>query len=340
LLKNFVKNQIQQILVNANTAIHAQHPNISVSLVGDVTFHSPYRIPTDSLNRPNQYYVKLPMNFKINVSIPYTSDRQLYYPLDLNVTCDKWYTGNGTVTVTAVTGPPDIQGGNIIENLLMVRDLIDAKVKASLPQIGSITQSLGGLRCVRIGASPSTGHPDPLDAIIYDKPSGRVIAGGAALAFPRVTVTYLRLKRLQARGNGGGVLYSPTENIRLDTYANYSEEQSQVLTMNEGDDVALTMPPVVFTPPYSDTLVIIANVQQQQNGYTEDSAWGPALRNANFSPGTHTITISKTYVIPGGPGHVKPTFGHAPAYELTYKVDFVDRPNLQIQPTTTRATTQ
>lgn len=330
-IKGFVKTQVQQALVNANTAIHVEHPNISVSLVGDVTFNSPYRIATESTDKPNQFYVKLPMHFKVNVDIPVVADRQLYYPLDLNFTCDKWYAGGGPVKIATVVGPPDIQGGSVVENLFMVRDLIDAKVKASLPQIGSMSQTLGAARCVDIGAALAPGSPGVNDSIMWDEPGHRVIVAGAIA--PRLTVTYLRLKRLQARGNGG-LLYYPTENIMLDVYSNFTESQKS-LTMNEGDDVALNMPPVNFSPPYSDTLVVIANIQQQNNSYTEDSAFGSAVQSARFSPGTHKITITKSYVIPGGPGHPKPSFGHAAAYELTYQVEYVTPPNVMSSPRAT-----
>jgi hypothetical protein len=55
-----------------------------------------------------------------------------------------------------------------------------------------------------------------------------------------------------------------------------------------------------------------------------DSGFAAALRSANYSPGVHTLQITKSYVIPAGPGHIKPIIGHMPAYELTYNVQYTN----------------
>jgi hypothetical protein len=133
--------------------------------------------------------------------------------------------------------------------------------------------------------------------------------------FPRLEVTLQRLKHLQAGANGQ-ILYSPNESIVLDVYANYQERQTQALTMHEGDDVALTIPTQLFNVPLPNVLVLIANIQQQVS-YTKDTGWTSALRTVNFSPGVHTLQVTKRYVIPPGPGNTKPFTAHVPAYELT-----------------------
>jgi hypothetical protein len=256
------------------------------------------------------------MSFTVNISIPHTSDRQLIYPLDLNVTCDRWFTGNGVVTYTAVTGPPDIQGGNVLENLVQVRNLIDNRVKSSLSAIGTQVQTFNN-PCVTIGASPSNIETQN-SFIAWDAPVRRPVDVAGRVG-SHLEITFLKLKRLAASGNGQ-LLYSPVENVQLDAYANFGERQSHSLTFREGDEVSLNLTPVIINAPLPNILVVIASINQP-GGSADDTSFWSAPSSANFSPGEHTLQIPKHYVIPGGgPGHLKPTIVATPGYELTYKV--------------------
>lgn len=311
ILRNIARTAINKALADTNASLKNQGGGYHVDLVGNVTFNQPYRLASQNTNRPNQYYVKVPMSFTLNVSIPHTSDRQLIYPLDLNISCDRWFTGNGVVTSTAVPGPPDIQGGNVLENLLQVRNLIDNTVKSYLPSIGAQVQTFNNA-CVTIGASPSNIEAQN-SVIAWDAPARWVITG------PHLEITFLKLKRLAASGNGQQ-LYSPVENVELDTYANFGERQSHSLTFREGDEVSLNLTPVIINAPLPNILVVIASINQPGGSADDTSFWsGPS--SANFSPGEHTLQIPKHYVIPGGgPFHLKPTIAATPGYELTYKV--------------------
>ena len=86
----------------------------------------------------------------------------------------------------------------------------------------------------------------------------------------------------------------------------------------------LNIPAVVFNTPLLDSLVVIANINQEPQGSTQDSAFAASIRSANYSAGTHTLQIPKHYVVPVGPGNRKPYIATTPAYELTYKVNFVN----------------
>jgi hypothetical protein len=218
------------------------------------------------------------------------------------------------VTYTAVTGAPDIQGGNAVENLLMVRDLIDNTVRSYLPSIGAQTQTFNN-PCVTIGASPSKIEAQN-SFIAWDAPVRR-LAGNIGTVGPHLEITFLKLKRLAARGNGQ-VLYSPVENVELDAYANFTERQSHNLTFREGDEVSLNLTPIIISAPLPNILVVIASINQPAGSGDDTSFWS-APNSANFSPGEHTLQIPKHYVIPGRAG-IKPTFGAVPGYELTYRV--------------------
>jgi hypothetical protein len=314
ILRNVARTVINKVLADTNASLKNQGGGFHVDLVGNVTFNQPYRLASQNTNKPNQYYVKVPMQFTLNISIPHTSDRQLIYPLYLNVTCDGWVTGNGVVTYTAVTGAPDIQGGNAVENLLMVRDLIDNTVRSYLPSIGAQTQTFNN-PCVTIGASP--GNIEAQNSFIaWDAPVRRINNIGAA--GPHLEIAFLKLKRLAASGNGQ-LLYSPVENVQLDAYANFGERQAHNLTFGEGDEVGLNLTPVIINAPLPKILVVIASINQA-GGSADDTSFWSASNSANFSPGEHTLQIPKHYVIPAGRGSSKPTIVATPGYELTYKV--------------------
>ncbi|MEO6391915.1 MAG: hypothetical protein ABIP75_08700 [Pyrinomonadaceae bacterium] len=316
ILTGTVRTTLDKIITDANTALQQRGTSVRVSLKLPLTFYSPRRVASELKSRPNEYYVLLPMNVGIHVSIPYAADRDVYYPLDINVTCDKWYLGEGNIKVAAVPGPPSVEGGNFIEDLFFVRDYITAQVRNNLPRIAAVAQAIPNAKCVTIGASPSNGSPDPFAFIAWDEPKKRIRVPVAALG--QLQVTFDRLKRLAARGNGS-LLYQATENTRLNLYGNFEARQTPVMTMTEGTDVALNLPPIVFNQGMPNILVIIANAEQS-TGINDDTGFTSALRTANYSPGTHMLVIPKHYVIPPGPGHTKPIIATTPAYELTYTV--------------------
>lgn len=318
ILTGMVKSTAEQAVADANTMLKNQGSSIRVQML-PFKFWSPSRFQTQYTNRPNEWYVKIPTMIGINIDIPVVADRQIYYPIDLNISCDKWFTNNGVVKITAQPGPPSVEGDSIIEDVIHIRDYIDSQVRSHLPGIAAMTQNIPNSQCVTLGASPSNGTSDAFSFIAWDPP-GRRIVSGATAAFPRLDVTFTMLKRLQARGNGA-VLYSPTENFRLDLFANMTQIQTPVLTMKEGDELPLNLQPIVVSP-LLDMLVIVVNADQEPLGSTQDSAFVSALKSASYSPGTHTMQIPKHYIIPPGPTNRKPIIATVPAYELTYVVKY------------------
>jgi hypothetical protein len=313
--------KIQKILKDTNQGFKDKGKSYSVSLAGDPTFTSvPYRLATENENAPNQYYVTVPMSFTVNVNIPNVADRQLVYPLNINLTCDGWYTGNGTVVVNAVPGTPSLEGGSILEDIAMIRDAIDERVRDNIPSFGSLMVDLplANKQCVTIGASSTNGTPADIKNayIAWDAPPPKItiVSGG-----PHLVITYLSLKRLivPSQANNAAV-----ETFQLDTYANFDRSRSPTLAMRVGDVVTLKMAPVIIGPPLPNILVVIANIDQSVVDVNA-TRFRADLKSANFSPGEHTLQIPTKYLIPGSQGHPKPTYGHTPGYELTYKVDFV-----------------
>jgi hypothetical protein len=324
LLSGFVKTKVAEIVTDANKKISQQTKRVTVEAMPLKVF-SPRRVATLHTNRPNQFYVKLPMIISVRVKIPITTDRIISIPFALNLSCEGWQTGSGTVQIVGQTGPPSIEGGNIIEEVLMVKDLIDNRIRSELTLPGAIRFSLPNSSCVTIGASRSQSVGDPFAFIAYDAaPRFRPILDRVTQP---VTVTFKKLKRLRARNNGA-ILYQASENILLETYANFVLNQSAPLTMREDDEVALTLPPAVVKAP-GDLLVIIANIRQQPTSTPEDSAFVASTRSANFSPGVYRLQITKPVIEPPGPGDTQPRQFRVPAYELTYEVRYTPAPTIR-----------
>ena len=310
------KTKVAEIVAQTNDTIHKTTSHVNVEALPLQVF-GPRREATRYTNRPNEFYVKVPLMISVKVKIPLASDRTVSIPLNVDFSCDGWHTGNGNLQIVAKTERAIIEGGNIAEDVIRVRDIIDNLIKSRLAiPAGFPVPSLPISSCVTIGASPGKFVGDPDAFIAYDQP-GRVLTTSVIRALPTINVTLLRLKRLQAR-NKGAVLYQTTENILLETYANFEMRQSNVLTMREGDEVNLSLPPLNVRA--GNMLVIIANIKQQPTSTPEDSAFAVWARTANFSPGTHTLQISKVFTEPPGPTHSKPLQIRVPAYELTYTV--------------------
>jgi hypothetical protein len=323
LITGLVKTKTAEIVQRANDNLRARGESVRVSLQ-EVKVYAPSRVATLYTNRPNQWFVKVPMNVHLKVDIPASSDRQIYIPLDINISCENWHTGKGTLRLIAQPGPISVEGGNIIEEAVGLKDYVDSQVKSNFPTLSIINATPGNPpTCSTIGTTPGEPPDYRFGFIAYDRPV--IVRPGvdAAAVRPTVEVTFLKLKRLRARGRGG-VLYSPTENITLDTYANFASRQSSVLTMHEDEEVNLNMPPLVLKAAGLEILVILANVNQQPLAQPQDSAFNAWPKSSGFSPGTHTLQITKVYVDPPGPGHTKPLFIRVPAYELTYTVRYSD----------------
>ncbi|HYW70115.1 MAG TPA: hypothetical protein VE961_03715 [Pyrinomonadaceae bacterium] len=316
LLTNIVRSKVQEVVDNANVMIKSQ-TSLADAKLKNVKVYPPFRAATDYKDRPNQYYIDVPMNIEVDIDITAAADRQIYFPLDLKISCDGWQTEKGTILIVAQPGPPSIEGGSIIEDILHVRDYIDSKIRQNVSQPGAISILLPS-PCETLGVVPRTGNDVTFSYVAFDPPSRRTVISGAFA--PTIEVKLLRLKRLEARGNGG-IIYNPTENILLSAFADFSYRQAN-LTMKEDDDVALNIAPIILKPPLYDKFVLIANITQQPSGQPEDSSYDTTSASANYSPGTHTVRITKTYVIPPSQLHTKPTFVQVPAYELTYSLEY------------------
>jgi len=314
LISSLVKTKMETIVKSTNEYLKANGHRPRLELMA-IRVNKPARVATEYTNRPNQWFAKIPMTIGLKVSIPVLSDRQIYIPLDVNISCQDWQTGSGKIKVVAQPGPISVEGGNFLEEVVRLKDYVDGRIKSNLPNLWPISVgSNSELPCGTIGVSPGEPPDYRFGFVAYNKPV-KIPRTEGVRAVPSVEVTFLTLKRLSARS-----LYKPVEEIRLEAYANHTMQQSPVLTMREGDEVNLKFPAFTLKAAAIELLVIIANINQQPHDQPQDSAFDAWRKSMNFSPGLHTLKIAKVEKQSAGPGRPKPVFTRVPAYELTYKV--------------------
>jgi hypothetical protein len=322
-LRDLVENRAGRIVDATNVDLAAQGKPYRASVAG-VTAWSPYLAWTQYVDRPNQYFVRQPFLIKIDVDIPWASNRSVYLPLDIEVFCDGWHRSDGLVRFFSAPAPASIEGGNILEEIIRVRDIIDAKVLAGFPGLAHAEEpqlnalaDLKGRACATIGA---TDGPDSnFDAIIWGHP----------LRLPdtrvrqQIEVTPLTLRRLLAtRIDTGAPIGNPIEQVSLVTYANFHAVESPQLAMHVNNEIALNLPTMVLYGEPTKTLVVIGDVRNELLA-TAATAFSATTQSIDYSPGTHTLQLQTEYWMPAKPPAHKPSKMTATTYELTYQVKYV-----------------
>jgi hypothetical protein len=318
-----VEARVHEIVNATNAALEAQGESPRAS-VGDVMAWSPYRTFTQYVDKPNQYFVRQPLLIEINVDIPSASDRTVFFSLDIEAVCDGWHRSAGLVRFFSARGPVTVEGGNIFEEILGVRDVIDAKVRASFPssaysaepQLDALADSQGRA-CATIGVDDG---PDVLsDSIIWSHP----------LHFPNPTlqqlieVTPLTLRRLEARTLYSEPIGEAIEYVTFEAYANFHGVETAEMAMQENDVLALNQPTMVLYGEPTTRLVVIGNVHGTVVRST-NTAFALSTQSANYSPGTHTLQIMADYWIQLLPLS-KPSKLSVATYEFTYHVKYVPK---------------
>ncbi len=319
-----VKAKTLDIVNQTNAELAAAGESARAS-VKEVKALKPMRVPTTFDDRPNSMIVRVPFFVNIEVHVPIFGNRFIHIPIDVNVACDGWQNGTGNINIRAVPGPAAITGGSLFEDIIQVRGIIDARVRNNFtqPSPSTVPSMLADPRCLNIGVTDFGTAIVTDDAIHFDKPRVvRPIIGtrGVNVLTPTVEVTFNRLKRLRARDFRGGVVYREVEQIALNAFANYTQVQ-KILSIREGDDVALNLTAVSMTAGTFDKLVVIGNIEQPPNN-PKDTGFKTSLRAQNFEPGSFTIVIPKFFIKPPDQFNRKPQLIRVDAYELSYTVKF------------------
>ena len=313
-----LRGQTQLSVDSANASLASQGRSSRVSIAG-IDQWKPRRIQTQALDEPNSWRILIPYGIELEVSIPWTSNRRIHIPMDVEISCDGWHNGTGRPQAHFLPGPASFEGGNILEDVFNVGNYIDAQVRSGFTAPTAQTLSFVGTCSALSGTDLGTELVND-DAIVWTVPRARRIITDALK--PTIQVTFDRLTRLQAHTLDGGILYQPSEDFYLNAWANYTLLQKQ-LTMSEGDSVALDLPMVSLDARVFDTLVVLANIEQPPYD-PRDSAYAASTKAVSYAPGAHVLRIPKWYSEPPNQFHRKPIWRRVDAYELAYTVRYVD----------------
>lgn len=320
-----VRAKCMEIVNEVNAQLQAAGESTRVSLK-EVKVFKMRRTNTVFENQPNSAIVRMPFIVTIEVRVPVFGNRFISIPIDIDVACDGWQNAVGNIVVRAIPGPASIEGGSIVEDIIQVRGLIDAKVRNNFvqPTSATVPSLIADTRCKNIGVTDFGSATINDDAIHFDKPprSRPIIGTIGVTTRPSVEVTFTRLKRLNARDLSGQSLYREVEQIWLNAFANYTQQQ-KILSMREGDDVALELPPVRLEAGDYEKLVIMGTIEQPPNN-PKDTAFRTSLRRQNFSPGSYVLRIPKFFTEPPSRFNPRPQLVRRDAYELSYTVRFID----------------
>lgn len=336
-LKNLVNQSIQKAIdtVNADIARKAGSTHVSAHVSFTSTMYEPSLNSTTKPDAPNETVVGIPFMIQYTVSdikyygIPYFS-RNIFQDLNIQVSCEGWYTPNGKVSVIAQAQPPFLDGASFGEQALnffmanTLTNLVNQKLSAALP--AGFSQFIATpFKCNYLGLDPGTAPAYNDGAIKYDykKPRSPVTV---ASALNQATIQVKSIKRLRARSvsDPNTPLYKPSENIQLSFYADQAHQTASITGIAENETRTLNLPVITLPKPgNNDLLVLIANIVQLPE-YNTDTRFYVYDRNARFGNGTQEIIIQKSYWqppmrLPGGQT-TKPIEVKVDAYDLTVDV--------------------
>jgi hypothetical protein len=271
--------------------------------------------------------VHQPLSIRIDIDIPWVSNRAVYLPLDIEAVCDGWHRSAGLVRFYLAPGPASVEGGSLVEEIVRVRDTIDAKVLAAFPgraraeepQLNALADRKGR-SCATIGVQHL--GPDPnFHAITWSHSLSML---GTTLK--RIEVTPLTLRRLPAtRVDTGAPIGDPAEHITLETYANFHAVAAPPTPMQADAEIALRLPTMVLYGEPTTSLVVIGNVRNASLATTA-TAFAVTSQNVDYSPGTHTLELQTEYWLSPRPPLNKPLKMSVATYALTYHVSYVSPP--------------
>lgn len=310
-LRRFVEGFAQQVVDSTNASLAAGGKSARVSR-GPVVAWSPRRIATTFVDKPNQYIVRAPFNLRIDVNIPWAANRAIYIPLDIDVSCEGWSRSTGQLRFVAVPGPASIEGGNFLEDIIGVRDLITSRVRSAFTPPSSSELPFSG-ECSTIGVS----NEPSFEAIIWSpRPSMRHL-----FSKQRVEVTPLTLLRLPAQTIDGQPIGNTVETVSLLTYANFHARETLPFNIRANETVTLNLPSMLLDGEPTSSLVVIGNVRDSLLR-TASTAFDVSTQSIDYSPGMHTLQLStETWQNPRPPLR-KPLKVLVPTYELTYFVSY------------------
>lgn len=332
-ITGMVKAKVEEALAKINADL-AEREDVRAKLAYSFTEYQPRIVSTQYEDRPNQRYVKIPYIFTYTVYdmqkhtavgwIGYPWTRKISQSIDINISCNGWFTRFGQLAVSGDIDPPYLEAGHSISEQAVwafvngwLPDHIDSQIRQLLRNMNTSFTSTGlNLPCNRLGvATVSQGFP--FNSIEYSVNR----FGHFDIPLPDdITVRVLKIKRLRARANGQP-LYHDTEDITVDFYVNQQPGTLGTFTMNEEQEAPITNSSIrLHRPGQNGNLILIFNVRQNDNPFTVDSDFQVYTSATNFGRGVRTIQVFKSYWQPPRPPLNKPLKVQIAAYEITYEI--------------------
>jgi hypothetical protein len=321
--------------VNANAA---QQTSVRAKIkVESFTFYGAQMSATTYTDRPNHRYVRIPymVGYKVydvkkKVAGSWVSTsvtRQLSQSITIQMFCDRWETGKGSLKLAAKIDRPYMdpnQGGTLeqVVNFFLnghLTDFIDSQVRQ---QINSISIQNGStnlnLDCNALGRDKGDIDNSTDDVILYSytipKPTPPTINS-------QLSLTLQSIKRLAAHNLQGQPLYAATETPTLEVFANQRLAVVQLPSLQEGQQVPVTANPIVVPVAGLTNLSVLVNVRQP-NITQVDSTTRVYGQNVSYGHGTQTIRVPKSYWTQANPKTgIKPQQIFVDAYELTFRIN-------------------
>jgi hypothetical protein len=329
---NLVKDQVNTTVSGINATLAARG-DVRATIVPTVLSYSPIPTQTQYPDQPNSRYYSIHyiLSFDINniqykegVWLTYPWSRNISISLNLNVFCNGWQSGNGTIALVTQAQPPYLDPDHstteqIVDQFLggWLINYVDSQIMKSVSGVPATITNL--FPCRSLGVYYGAANTVSDDAILWDKPTGIHIP--ILTSLNSISVQPKSVKRLPAHALDGSVLYQQVETPALEFWADFGTWDYQLPAMVENQVTLLPTAPnlEIPAPAAGNPLVIIASVAQTIG--TKDSAYETFPSTTNFGAGTQTIQISKVYWQPPNyPYTTKPTKILVPAYEITFQV--------------------
>ncbi|HEX2734163.1 MAG TPA: hypothetical protein VHM70_21285 [Polyangiaceae bacterium] len=333
LITSQLRNKVNEILASANANMAAQTSVRARINLASFKVFGVGPSATAFTDRPNHAFAKIPymLTYKVdNVEkktaagwVATSVTRTISQSIDINVYCDGWETGKGKVTVHTGIGAlqlEDSQGTaeQVVDFFLNghLTELIDSLVRQQLNQIPIQNGTAALPFACRALSADNHGTADAVDDTIDFNQPGKTIKNAILNQF---TVKLVSLERLAAKDLSGHALYQDVESPTINFFANFNATSFQAASMQVGEVRALTVP-TLSTTRVGPALLLIANVVQNNNANTTDSAYRVFNKDLNYGAGTQAIIIKKSFWEPPHGQIRKPLEHLVDAYKLVVQI--------------------
>lgn len=349
-----VRGQVDTVvaLVNANMA---QQTSVRAKLkVESFNVYGPNMSATTYTDRPNHRFVQIPYmvgytiyDVKKKVAGSWVSTgvtRHLSQSIDIQMFCDRWETGKGSLKLTTKIARPYMEPNQgtaeqIVDFFLNghLTDFIDSVVRQQIASIPLTNGSISlNLDCNTLGRAQGAANNPTDDLVLYSFHQSTVPGPKGQTILGQLSLTLQSIKRLPARDLSGQPLYAVSESPALDVFANQHSARVQLPALMEGQQVPVNAAPIVVPKAGLTSLNVLMNIQIQ-NQTQSDSANRVYGQNVNFGNGMQTIKVPKSYWTKADPKTgAKPHQMLVDAYEVTFRInsgDLVADPGMGTNPT-------